>query len=99
VNKGVKEVAGVVWACGRFWVVLHRENRLILNGDASYCLVIEVLMRHFDIRIGCDTFFRNYEAVVLSSDFTFARLEIQNGMVDSTVTVEHFNRLKTLAKA
>jgi len=76
------------WAC--LWVVLHREARLALNAYTGNGIIVKMFVCDHYILV-CFCFCSiNSKTMVLRGDFALTRFNIKYGVVDATVTVEHF---------
>ena len=80
----IEQVIRVVWAGGCFRVVLDGEGGLVFAADAFVRVVVEVQMRQLNL-----FFFERVhihaEAVILAGDFDFARLEVLDGVIGTSV--------------
>jgi len=88
-GKVVKEVVRVVWAWGRFGVVLDGEGFEAFGFQPFSRIVVEIQVGQFDVftfeRIDIDA-----KAVVLRGDLDSACFEIFDGMVRSSVSEFQF---------
>ena len=66
-REAVKMVIRVMGARAGFWVVLHAEHGLVVEGEGGHRLVVEVLVRHPDPMAGQGGRVDG-EAVVLAGD-------------------------------
>ena len=83
--KVLEQVVRVVWAGGRFGVVLDGEGGLVFAAEHLVRVVVAVHMRQLDF-----FFFQRVhihaEAVVLAGDFDLSRFKVLNRMVGASVS-------------
>src|SRR5687768_4243720 len=79
----LEQIVGVVRPRRRLGVVLHREDWLVEVTEAFDGSVVEIEMRHADVRrqrVGIDG-----EAVVLRRDLDLARAQILHGVIGAAM--------------